>query len=553
MISSIAPAPRSRTKKPVVAGNLKDRTYSAFLGQIQRRYNAVAKEHQLFQTDATGLWEAYLKAFPAADRQYNNCNCCRRFVEAYGGLVIIHESGKTESLWDGLDADSPETVALRVLARRSRAARVVGPFLSKDKLLGNAVTGDWCHLHLTQRDALVHRSRVLTPGQAMAEKREDSKNVLHALDKYKESFVNQALGLLKSDAVYGSEKVLGQCQFLSDLHAAMRKNPQRRLNIVWRATANAPAGFCHPSSSMIGTLLDDLVAGVSFEDAARKFKAKMHPLQYQRPTAAPAAGNIAAAEQLVEKLGISASLVRRFARLNEIETFWSPETHPPKKAKPSTGVFAGVKAKEAPTFGAGAAWATPTPLVTTTWAKFERTVLREASEMRLYTPHRGNFTAIVTAADSSAPPILQWDNEARRNPFSTYVYAHRFDTDPGSDAYSWGLRGGAWVQVAGICQQPSQWHGGHFPQHSGGIIFILAGAKDSRTNQGNGLFPAILKSELHAVRATIEAFSKTAVIQGRDEASANGLSIGPNMGAGVRLLIKNQHGIVSAYNIDRFE
>lgn len=34
----------------------------------------------------------------------------------------------------------------------------------------------------------------------------------------------------------------------------------------------------------------------------------MNPLQYQRPQAAPSAGNVAQAERIVEKLGIANSL-----------------------------------------------------------------------------------------------------------------------------------------------------------------------------------------------------------------------------------------------------
>lgn len=53
---------------------------------------------------------------------------------------------------------------------------------------------------------------------------------------------------------------------------------------------------------MIGTLLDDIASGMSFDSVSRRFAEKMHPLQYQRPQAAPSAGNIAQAEKIVEKL-----------------------------------------------------------------------------------------------------------------------------------------------------------------------------------------------------------------------------------------------------------
>ena len=108
----------------------------------------------------------------------------------------------------------------------------------------------------------------------------------------------QALKLLKSEALYRSEKVLGQAQWLYDLHRALPSR-RNRDHVLWRAVAAAPAGFCHPRSSMIGTLLEDLAAGMPFDDVSRRFAEKMHPLLYQRPQAAPSAGNIAQAEKIV--------------------------------------------------------------------------------------------------------------------------------------------------------------------------------------------------------------------------------------------------------------
>src|SRR6185437_11657230 len=87
-----------------------------------------------------------------------------------------------------------------------------------------------------------------------------------------------------------------------------------------------------------GTLLEDIAAGMSFEAVKARFAAKMRPDVYQRPQAAPAAGNIRRAEQIVEALGIAASLPRRYARVDELrdKALWLPR---PKTAAPAGGVF----------------------------------------------------------------------------------------------------------------------------------------------------------------------------------------------------------------------
>src|SRR4051812_3346661 len=58
--------------------------------------------HPLFETDASpqALWAHYLESIPAQRRQHYNCYCCRRFIQKYGGLVTIEESGTaTPALW----------------------------------------------------------------------------------------------------------------------------------------------------------------------------------------------------------------------------------------------------------------------------------------------------------------------------------------------------------------------------------------------------------------------------------------------------------------------
>lgn len=131
--------------------------------------------------------------------------------------------------------------------------------------------------------------------------------------------MQQAVHLLQSDALFRSDKVLGPAQWLLELKQAIDNAPARKRNITWRYVATAPAGFCRPESTMIGTLLDDLEAGMPFEQVANRFRQKMDPLKYQRAQALPSAGNIQQAEILIEKLSGARALKRRFAREDELQ------------------------------------------------------------------------------------------------------------------------------------------------------------------------------------------------------------------------------------------
>ncbi|GAQ30261.1 hypothetical protein SAMD00023378_3944 [Ralstonia sp. NT80] len=531
-----------------VAGAPEDDHYDAFLHELQRQFieNLQAGDSLLFTTDAEGLFDAYLAAIPERHRQYYTCSCCRTFVQRFGGLVTINESGaKRPALWDD---NSPHIhrAGITAMARMVRRAKVTGVFLSTEAMWGYPEAGGWKHMHIALPAPLKLRGTPgQTAGQIMAEKREDFKNMQRALAEFTPAHVEQALNLLRTDSLYRSEKVIGPAEFLRKLHADRAAAPagQYRDNILWRAVAAAPAGFCHPRSSMIGTLLEDIASGMSFDEVARRFADKMHPLQYQRPQAAPTAGNVARAEKLVADMGIESALRRRYARLEDIQKLWSPPAAQ-KTAQPP-GVFSHVTLKEA----AGIVHkGLSAPVQDITWEKFRRTVLPGARKIEFVVPTgRINFCGLVTASDPDAKPILQWDTEESRNPVSWYVY------NGGSSAADWGLRAGELAPVTAITLQPSMWAAEDKFQHQGkSVIFVLEAARDRR-DATLCLFPEILKAELREVRATIEAFSRTRTLEGGEEASANGVRIGDRGNVHAHVFRVTSDVGVADYLIDRWD
>lgn len=523
-----------------------DDHYDAFLHELQRQFteNLQAGDNLLFTTDGEGLFDAYLQAIPERRRQYYTCSCCRTFVNRYGGLVTIDAEGnKVPVLWGneapGLHHEG--SVAMRRIVRR---AQVTGVFLASEPVWGHAEAGGFQHMHVKPAPALLYKRGLLSAGQAMAAKREDFRTVARALAEFTPHHIQQALNLLRTEALYRSEKVLGVAEFLHKLHADREaaKGSEARDNILWRAVAGAPAGFCHPRSSMIGTLLEDIAAGMSFDLVSRRFAEKMHPLQYQRPQAAPTAGNIARAEKMVAELGVESALRRRFARLDDIEAIWKPV---PAQDTPS---FAGVFGHLAPKGAEARARNLSAPVQDITWEKFRRTVLPGARKIEFRVPSgRINYCGLVTAADPDSKPILQWDTEESRNPVSWYVY------NGGSSAEDWGLQAGSLVAVTAVTLQPSMWAGEEKHQHQGkSVIFILEGARDRR-DASLCLFPEILKSELREVRATIEAFSRTRTLQGAEEASANGVRIGERGNVHAHVFRVTSDVGIAEYFIDRWD
>jgi hypothetical protein len=521
---------RSKVAASIGAEHDHETDYAALLASVTQSFDAV--DGPLFTTNAAGLYEIYLGLLPG-EQNVHTCTACRRFVEGFGGLVTIDENGRARSaMWSCLPPAfyAPAVTAMRKEVERSR---ITGPFYSAEKRYGMPKTGAWTHFSATPERASVFVERALTAGQAMASKREDFRTVASALADFTPDLLTQALRLLEGEKLVRSERFIGPVRWLMKLHEdrAAAKDSRVRDNILWSAIATAPEGYCHPRASVVGSLLEDISAGLPFADVKARFDAKLHPLQYQRPQAAPAAGAIAAAEKLVEKLGIAPSLERRWARLDEIEAIWRPK---PVAAKSGTGgVFGHLKAKDDTP-----ASALSIPPTTMTWEKFCRMALPGATSIQVMVPGHGNFIAMTTAVNADAPLILKWDN-----PVAWYVY------HGGSSAAQWGLRAG-WCKVEAISLSPSSW-GTDAPTYlHEGVILVLEGAQDSR-NESACLFPETLKADLHGARSVIEAYSKAAKLGDAGGPAASGLHLGKSA-AGYTLRVTSAIGVAD-YRIDRWD
>lgn len=526
-----------------------DESYIVFENLIRDRI--AANESPLFATSATpeALWAAYLDSIPAARRQHYNCHACRRFVQTYGGLVKIDQDGTIRSLlWHG-DEEVPPFFLDSVHALKSLIAgsKVTGVFLSDDAVWGTIVTRyevidgkkhrigplegaaaiEWSHLSGQPRKPFKHS--VLNDSQVAAEKLEDYKMLVHALADYKPPEVEQALRVLRADAVTRSEKALAIAEWFA-------KRQGEDANQRWLAVATAPPGFCHVRSTMISTLLDDIKAGLDFAEISRRWAEKMHPLQYQRPTAAPSDGAIEAAEKLVEKLGLAPALERKFADLDDVlAKLWTPRER--KQApKADGGVFGHLKQTGGPVKEV------ELPATRMTWEKFTKTVLDGAHSIEILVPSHGHFYGLTTATNKESPPLLQWDGleGLPRNQASTYIYVN------GSPASRWGLSSG-WSKVNAVFMRPAHWQRPEqFKHHGKTVHFAIEGSHDSQTHgRGLAIFPENVRNELHGVRAVIEAHSKKGTITG--QGTANGLMFSD--GAEVTVRVDGS----ATYIVDRFD
>lgn len=399
--------------------------YEEFERAIYENFNEVVKDNKHLYTVKTNpevLWNLYLDNLPEEGRYVYNCRYCRHFIERFGGLVTIDESGAvTSALWN---ADVPEYFKTAVKVLNDYVTEATYPvddaFISDSKILGTPKTGIWTHLHVELPRDMVNNSRVKTASQLMAEKREDRQTLLRALREYPINVVEQAVTLLQTNTMYRSDRVLGIAEWFLNVHKIYSStNAVNKHNLIWKAVAEAPTGYCHIKSSVIGSLLDDIKAGYSTRVIMAKFEEKMNPQNYMRSQSAPTAAAIEQAEKLVEKLGIADSLRRRYARFDEIigGLFWVPKVEWDEEIpkKPSgLGVFSHLTPKDAKTSND---ISLDLPTTTMTWSKFSKTILPTADKLEVKVDNPNRFMALVTEAVPGSEPILQWDN-----PFSWYYH-----------------------------------------------------------------------------------------------------------------------------------
>ena len=120
----------------------------------------------------------------------------------------------------------------------------------------------------------------------------------------------------------------------------------------------------------------------------------------------------------------------------------------------------------------------------------------------------------------------------------------------GSSNRQWGVSG--WTRVNALTLRPPLWYGAEgFGHHdSGGIIFVLEGARESRLNAGAAIFPENIRGELHGVRSVIEAYSRSATLADPEAGSGCGIICeGNNWGS--RLRVRDNEGDVREYVLDR--
>lgn len=511
--------------------------YQQFEAAVVEHAQFWTKGRPVFKTPTQDLFGIYLSNLSPDIRQEHNCRSCKHFFERFGGLAVLDKDANLLSAVWPEKVSKPYQKAATALRIAVEACGVEGVFLSKDNVLGTptnryALGQTYHHLWIPNLD--MFQSLTQSADQKMAEKLMDFHTMRTAMSEWSKESVKTLVHFLRTQ---GDVKSIGQAEWLLRLHEQDETfEGVLKMNAFWRVIATAPAGFLHPKAGIVGSVLDDITAGYSEGAIASRFKEKMDPTVYQRPTTVTS-GNIAQAEKIVSQLGIEKAFRRRYARLDECEVLWqSGWKSKEQKAATYKGVFSGLKptAPQSAPSGVNAG--------NMTWRSFSEKLLPSAIKIEYSIPNYNIPIYTLTAAvDNEAPLIFQWPNH-----YGWYVW------QDGSRAEHIGLKANTWIEVAAVIPKPCHWKGhvGNFPKLA---LFALKGARELR-NAGSAVFPEMLKSELHQIRSTIEAHSSKTNIEyvTPQPHTVSGPGAQPGMQASLQLRVTGPLGVTQV-TIDRWE
>lgn len=363
------------------------------------------------------LWNTYLNSFPEDDgiRQSFNCNSCRQFIKNYGGVVSL-KNNQLVSLWDFETGDLIYQKVVNALHSLVKSAPIRDVFVSDTKhlgtdtnvqLLGDGTTIRWDHFYCELPAKFIQR-RTASKETLLNEHRSLKQVFKRALDELAIEATETVLELIDSRSLYrGEEFKVVLTSFLAVQKEYAQLKDEEKDNYSWVKSQRQSNSVSRIRNTSIGTLLIDLSEGVDLDIAVTKFEKVMAPTNYKRPKAIFTKKMVEDAEKKITELGLTGSLERRFATVDDVTVnnllFVNRQTKP---LTAGGSIFDSLK--EA------------VPVNPKTFAKvqdvsideFINNVLPHANsiELLLENKHSPNLVSLIAPVNSDSPSLFKWDN-----------------------------------------------------------------------------------------------------------------------------------------------
>jgi hypothetical protein len=242
----------------------------------------------------------------------------------------------------------------------------------------------------------------------MGEARTSKQVFQRSLEEIQSSATETILDLIAEGSLYRGEEWKGALEKFHQLQSEYQGLPgEKRNNYCWRMSVQVGGALSRIRNHSIGVLLQDITAGTDILEAIGRYEHIVAPSNYKRPKPIFTKKMVEEAQETVERLGLTNSLGRRFAQLDDItvrNVLWA--NRDAEREMEGLGVFDAL-AREA----------TEKPrqfehVPGTGIQQFIEEILPSAQsvEVLLENRHEGNFVSLIAPQDSNAPSLFKWDN-----------------------------------------------------------------------------------------------------------------------------------------------
>jgi hypothetical protein len=394
--------------------------FQQFVADVSTRLSTMSKG-ELFVVgdglDRDSLWLTFLDSFPAGtnlrfrERSEYDCSTCRGFVKNFGNVVEIHD-GQVRTVWSGVSASDPVfSVVAAAMDEFVGTLPLSGIFRSSEAQYGTKTTRAlrdgqvevWHHLH----GQVAKQHRTTDVGAARGTFDAAVQVFQRGLTELTQPALDTVVDLIDDNALYrGTEHRRAVTEFRS-LQNRWTQAADRRA-FVFANAMNPAARF---RNTVIGTLVQDLSAGVDLEQAVRSFEVKVAPQNYQRPKALITPAMVKAAMKTIDELGIEESLQRRFARLSDVSVtnvLWVDNDTQSRMKDGIEGLL-----MQAATTGSSAARVRDAKPEEVPVVAFMKDILPGAVNIDLWVANsqEPHFVSLTTGRHPDAPRLFTWDND----------------------------------------------------------------------------------------------------------------------------------------------
>lgn len=532
----------------------------------------------LSSDDRDIVFKAYQSGFPEERRQVVNCNCCRHFLRKYGDLCTVGDDGQLQPLFWPQHMDKAPRVRKEyqesvLQMRKLFGNQAVGSqFFAQNNpccMMGKPTAGGWSHLSCRLENVPLARITA-----------QDTKTLYNMLARVLEDFdmdtIATAYHHVFSDLLPYAESHKTVIAYLRDTtkelkdrkqkYSEVRNNSTLQMNLITNYACTAWVGCISAlRGGIVGTLLESVKQGDSFDELKRKWMEKADPLSYLRPTAAPTLGNLKTAEKTFEQLGYTSyDLGRVYLTADQIPKsaiLWNTagSTKTNTSSDPSSMPLFGHLVKK-PVSLKITSDSAALPSKSISFRHFALQVIPTARAVDVKITSKISAT-FFTNGRVNSKPLMNFHSET--NTAAWYVWGGDMKPERAS------LTAG-WERAISIITFPYMWEDiapkdaldrDKFEQckhkrQDARYLFCLENAKDVKCDQ-LCLFPTLMKSEFHSVRKTVEAFSAAGRIDqpegGKQHVGGIGIGRSSMDKHAMEVRVTDNDGLMSLYKIALFD